>query len=63
MKHTSGNSLSPSGAQNKDIDAASQTLLTEVKLRLRHSKLEKLKYKKVGGYAAKDQYQIRMSSW
>ena len=32
-KPTSGNSLSPLGAQNKDIDAASQTLLTEVKLR------------------------------
>ena len=33
-KHTSGNSLSPSGAQNKDISAASKTLLTGVKSRL-----------------------------
>ena len=35
-KHTSGNSLSPLGTQNKDIGAASKTLalLTEVKLRL-----------------------------
>ena len=30
-KRSSGNSLSPLGAQNKDIGAASQTLLTEVK--------------------------------
>ena len=30
-----GNSLSPAGAQNKDIGAALQTLLTEFKLRLR----------------------------
>ena len=34
-KRTSGNSLSPLGAQNKDIGAASQMLLIEVKLRLR----------------------------
>ena len=35
-KRTSGNLLSPLGAQDKDIiGAASQTLLTEVKLRLR----------------------------
>ena len=27
---SSGNSLSPSGAQNKDVNAASQTLLTDV---------------------------------
>ena len=33
-KRTSGNSLSPLGSQNKDIGASSQTLLTEVKLRL-----------------------------
>ena len=33
-KRTSGNSLSPLGAENKDTSAASQTLLTEVKLRL-----------------------------
>ena len=33
-KRTSGNSFTPLGAQNKDIGAASQTLLTEVKLRL-----------------------------
>ena len=33
-KRTSGNSLSLLGAQNKDIGAASQTLLIEVKLRL-----------------------------
>ena len=26
-------------------------------------KVEKLKYKKRGGYSAKDQYQIRNSSW
>ena len=34
-KRTSGNSLSPLGAQNEDIGATSQTLLTEVKLRQR----------------------------
>ena len=34
LKGNSGNSLSPL-VQNKDLDAASQTLLTEVKLRLR----------------------------
>ena len=34
LKVNSGNSLSPLEAQNKDLDAASQTLLTEVKLRL-----------------------------
>ena len=33
-KYISGNSLSLRGAQNKDIGAALQTLLTEVKLRL-----------------------------
>ena len=33
-KRTSGNSLNPLGAQNKDLAAASQTLLNEVKLRL-----------------------------
>ena len=31
-KRISGNSLSPLGAQNSDIGAASQTLVTEVKL-------------------------------
>ena len=31
-KRISGNSFSPLGAQNKDIGAASRTLLTEVKL-------------------------------
>ena len=30
-KRTSGNSLNPLGAQNKDIEAASQTLLTGIK--------------------------------
>ena len=34
-KRTSGNSLSPLGAQNKDIGAASQTILTWVRLRQR----------------------------
>ena len=34
-KRTLGNSLSPWGVQDKDMGAASQTLLTEVKLRLR----------------------------
>ena len=34
-KRTSGNWLSPLGAQNKNHSAASQTLLTEVKFRLR----------------------------
>ena len=33
-KRTSGNSLSPLGSQNKDLDAASQTLVTELKLSL-----------------------------
>ena len=33
-KRTIGNSLSPWGAQDKGMGAASQTLLTEVKLRL-----------------------------
>ena len=35
-KRTSGNSLSPLGAQNKHFGAASQTLLTGVRLRLRY---------------------------
>ena len=34
LKRTSGNSLTPFGALSKDISAASQTLLTEVELRL-----------------------------
>ena len=34
-KRISGNSLSPLGTQNSDIAAAWQTLVTEVKLRLR----------------------------
>ena len=34
-KRTSSDSLSPLGAQNEDIGATSQTLLTEVKLRQR----------------------------
>ena len=34
-KRTSGSSLRALGTQNKDIGAASQTLLTVVKLRLR----------------------------
>ena len=34
LKRTTGNSLSPLVTQNKDVGAASQTLLTEVKLRL-----------------------------
>ena len=33
-KRSSGNSLSPLGAQNKDISAASQTFLTGVRWRL-----------------------------
>ena len=33
-KRTSSNSFSPLGSQNEDLGAASQTLLTEVKLRL-----------------------------
>ena len=33
-KRTSGNSLSPLGVQNKDLCAASQTVLTGVCLRL-----------------------------
>ena len=33
-KRTSGNSLNPLGAQNKDVGTASRTILTEVKLRL-----------------------------
>ena len=33
-KCSSGNSLSPLGAQNKDISATSQMLLTKIKLRL-----------------------------
>ena len=37
LKRTTGNSLSPLVNQNKDIGAASQTLLTEVKLRLSRS--------------------------
>ena len=36
-KRISGNSLSPLGAQNEDIGAASRTLLTQVKLRLQGS--------------------------
>ena len=34
-KRTSGNSLNPLGAQNKDLGTASQTLQNEVKFRLR----------------------------
>ena len=34
-KRISGNSFGPLGAQNKDIGAALQTLLTKVKLSLR----------------------------
>ena len=34
LTHISGNSLSPMGAQNKDIGTASQTFLTRVRLRL-----------------------------
>ena len=34
LKCTSGNLLSPLGAQNEDMGAASRTLLSEVKLRL-----------------------------
>ena len=34
LKHTSGNSLSLLGAQNRDISAASQMLLTRVRLHL-----------------------------
>lgn len=36
LKYTSSNLLSPSGAENKDISAALQTLLTGVRLRLQH---------------------------
>ena len=36
LKCTSGNSLSLSGPQNKDIGAALKTLLTKLKLRLQH---------------------------
>ena len=36
-KRTSGNSLSQLGDENKDLGATSQTLLTEVKLRLRRA--------------------------
>ena len=35
LKRTSGNSLNPLGAQNKDLGTASQTLQTEVKFRQR----------------------------
>ena len=40
-KHTSGNSLSPLGAEIKDIHTASQMLLTEVYLCLRRRILSK----------------------
>ena len=36
-KRTSGNSLSLLGSQKTDLEATSQTLLTEVKLRLPHA--------------------------
>ena len=39
-KRSSGNSLSPLGAQNKDIGTALQTLLIEIKLRLQHRLLD-----------------------
>ena len=39
-KRSSGNSLSPLGAQNKDIGTALQTLLIEIKLRLQHGLLD-----------------------
>ena len=32
LKRTSSNSLNPSGAQNRDLGAASQMLLTELRL-------------------------------
>ena len=41
-KRTSGNSLSPLGAQNNGIGAAAQTSLTDVKLRLRRRLLGSL---------------------
>ena len=40
-KHTSGNLLSPLGAESKDIHTASQMLLTEVYLYLRRRILSK----------------------
>ena len=49
-KCISGNSLSLLGAQNRDNGAASQTLLTEVKLRLRRRlPLQRLRNEKVMG--------------
>lgn len=36
LKYISSNLLSPLGAENKDISAALQTLLTGVRLRLQH---------------------------
>ena len=49
-KYISGNSLSLLGAQNRDNGAASQTLLTEVKLRLRRRlPLQRLRNEKVMG--------------
>ena len=41
---SSSNSLSPLGDQNKDLGAASQTLLTEVKLHLRRRLTEKVPF-------------------
>ena len=38
-KRTSGNSLSILGAHSKDLGAASQTSLTEVRLRLRRRRI------------------------
>ena len=40
-KRISGDALSLLGAQNEDFGASSQTLLTKVKLRLRHRLIQK----------------------
>ena len=57
-KRTSGISLSPLGAQSNHIGAASQTLLVEIKLRLRRRQCGIIKgaYATVKNNAVKDDF-------
>ena len=48
LKRTSGNSLSPLGAQNKDIGAASRTLLAGLRLRLLTSDVLNVSFESYG---------------
>ena len=53
LKRTFSNSLTPLGAQNKDIDAATQTFMTEVRLGHPYQKpYWGLKAKTAGGFSS-----------